>query len=52
MSETYIELLEQINNPNELEINTGDVKMDDKPSTSVVKNPISSPRRTTPTYYT
>ena len=53
ISETHIELLEQVNNPKELEINTGDVN---QPSTSRVKTSENSPRsshiRIAPTYYT
>ena len=57
ISETYTEILEQINKPKKLEINTGDMN---RPSTSRVKTPDNSPRnsprvsprRTPPTYYT
>ena len=57
ISETYTEILEQINKPKKLEINTGDMN---RPSTSRVKppdnsprnSPRSSPRWTPPTYYT
>ena len=57
ISETYTEILEQINKPKKLEINTGDMN---RPSTSRVKTPDNSPRNspgisprwTPPTYYT
>ena len=46
-SETYTELLANIDNTKNLEINTGDVDMDEKPSTSGVKNP----KNFNPKYY-
>ena len=57
ISETYIEILEQVNKPKKIEINTGDMN---RPSTSRVKtsdnspknSPRASPRWTPPTYYT
>ena len=53
ISETYTEIIEQINKPKKLKINTGDVN---RPSTSRVKTPDNSPRYspkwTEPTYYT
>ena len=57
ISETYTEILEQVNKPKKLEINTGDMN---RPSTSRVKTPDNSPRNspriiprwTPPTYYT
>ena len=36
-SETYTELLANIDNTKNLEVNTGDVDMDEKPSTSGIK---------------
>ena len=38
-SETYTEILANIDNTKNLEINTGDVDMDEKPSTSGIKSP-------------
>ncbi|WP_416532464.1 hypothetical protein, partial [Klebsiella pneumoniae] len=57
ISEAYTEILEQVNKPKKLEINTGDMN---RPSTSRVKTPDNSPRNsprisprwTPPTYYT
>ena len=53
ISETYTEILEQVNKPKKLEINTGDIN---QPSTSRVKTSDNSPRSSskwrTPTYYT
>ena len=57
ISETYTEILEQINKPKKIEINTGDMN---RPSTSRVKTPDNSPRNsprvspriTPPTHYT
>ena len=46
-SETYTELLANIDNTKNLEVNTGDVDMDEKPSTSGVKNP----KNFNPKYY-
>ena len=57
ISETYTEILEQVNKPKKLEINTRDMN---RPSTSRVKTTDNSPRNsprnsptwTPPTYYT
>ena len=46
-SETYTELLANIDNTKNLEVNTEDVDMDEKPSTSGVKNP----KNFNPKYY-
>ena len=46
-SKTYTELLANIDNTKNLEVNTEDVDMDEKPSTSGVKNP----KNFNPKYY-
>ena len=46
-SKTYTELLENIDDTKNLELNTGDIDMDEKPSTSGVKNP----KNFNPKYY-